>query len=829
VTATSGGDDGVTARRRVPTGTYRVQLTAEHGFAHLAAMAGHLARLGVSHAYLSPVLGAAPGSQHGYDVVDHSRVDDALGGEDGLRAAADALHAQGMGIILDVVPNHTAMTVPEHLNRVLWSVLRDGAASPYATWLDVDRVADRQLLLPVLGRRIDECLDDREITLDAAGGPDGEPVVRYADHVLPVRPGTEHLPLEELLDAQAYRLAYWRVADEELNYRRFFDIDTLVALRVEDPDVFAGTHEVVLRLLHDGVVDGLRIDHPDGLANPRGYLRRLAVSAGAEDAAPFVVVEKILEPGEELPADWPCAGTTGYDALAAIARLQVDPDGVPLLTAAFAELTGTTSTWPEASYQARCDVLRGPLVAEVDRLARLAHAVCQAELRLRDHSLRGLADALVELLAAMPVYRAYVVPGEPAPPETVVLLDEAAALAAARLPARTAEIMLLRDLALGRRGRSAEKDELCVRFQQTTGPTVAKGDEDTAAYRWFPLVGLADVGSRPDATGGPVADWHAFAQRRQATWPASMSATSTHDTKRSEDVRARLAVLSEVPDEWVLAVQGWRSQVGELAQDGGGPAEWLLWQTLVGAAPLDGDPLDEDRLTAYVVKAAREARVGTSWTRPDAAFEASLVEYARLALVDEAVRSGVAAVVERLHPGFVANSLGQRALQLVLPGVPDVYQGCESVSLRLVDPDNRVPPDVPALSARLDGALSTVPDPWTDLPAAKVRLTALGLRLRRAHPDWFDAAGSYDPLPGAGPAREHVVACLRAGRVACVVTRFALRLAADGGWRGTSVALPAGTWTDLLTGRDHVVAGGGAQVQQLLDDWPVALLVRDGG
>jgi (1->4)-alpha-D-glucan 1-alpha-D-glucosylmutase len=807
----------------VPTGTYRVQLTASHGFAALAEQAPYLARLGVSHAYLSPVLAAAPGSQHGYDVVDHGHVDPALGGEDGLRAAAEALHAHGIGIVVDVVPNHMAMTVPEHVNRVVWSVLRDGSASPYASWLDVDWAADRQLLMPVLGRRIDECLDAGEIVVDPTGGPDGEPVVRWADHVLPVRPGTEHLPLEALLDAQAYRLAYWRVADEELNYRRFFDVDTLVGLRVEDPDVFAETHAVVLRLVREGIVDGLRVDHPDGLADPRGYLDRLAAAATAGTSRPpWVVVEKILEGDEELPPDWSCAGTTGYEALAAVARLQVHPEGVRVLTAAFAELTGTQESFAQVSAVARHDVLRGSLVAEVDRLARVAHAVCQAELRLRDHSLRGLTEGLVELVAAMPVYRAYVVPGEPPPQSAVDLLAEAATAATKQRPDRAPEISLLRDLALGTRGRSADKDEFCVRFQQTTGATVAKGDEDTAGYRWFPLVGLAEVGCRPDDPGWTVAQWHAFATRRQATWPGALSALSTHDTKRSEDVRARLAALTEVPADWVLAVQAWRSHVGDL----GDPSlEWLLWQTVVGAWPVD-----ENRVTRYLVKAAREAKLRTSWTRPDEAFEASLAGYVRQVLDDEAVRSGVAATVQRLHPGFVANSLGQRLLQLVLPGVPDVYQGCEQVSLRLVDPDNRVPPDAGELAGVLDRGLADVPEPAADLDAAKARLTALGLRTRREHPEWFGETGSYAAVDVWGPAVEHVVACRRADRVVAVATRFALRLAADGGWRGTTVAVPAGRWVDVLTDSvfDVPARADGVEAEALLGDWPVALLVRDG-
>ncbi len=806
---------GPRAAATVPTGTYRVQLTPTHGFAELAAMCGHLDRLGVSHAYLSPVLAAAPGSQHGYDVVDHSRIDPELGGEAGLLAAATRLRERGLGIVLDVVPNHMAMTVPEHLNRVVWSVLRDGAASPHAAWLDVDWSADRPVLLPFLGRRIDECLDAGEIVLEGTGGPDGEPVVRYFEHVLPVRPGTEGLPLEELLAAQAYRLAFWRVADEELNYRRFFDVDTLVGLRVEDPAVFAATHSVVLRLLAEGIATGLRIDHPDGLADPRGYLTRLVAAA---PAGTWVVVEKILEEGEELPADWPCAGTTGYDALAAVGATFVDPEGAPVLTAAFAELAGADETWPEAADRARRDVLRGPLVAEVDRLAQVAHEVCQEELRLRDHSLRGLTEAVFELLAAVPVYRAYVVPGEPAPAGAVEVLEAAARVAAARLPERAAETVLLRDLALGRLGRGPRKDEFCVRFQQTTGPAMAKGVEDTAAYRWFPLTGLAEVGCRPDRFGAEPEHLHAFARRRLAARPDAMSALSTHDTKRSEDVRARLAAVSEVPAEWVAAVRGWRALAGEL---GDGRLGWLLWQTLVGAWPLDAG-----RLTTYLVKAAREARLRTSWTSPDHAFEDDLGAYVQRVLADETVTGSIAAMVQRLQPGFVANCLGQRAVQLGLPGVPDIYPGCESVSLRLTDPDNRSAPDVAELSAVLDRALARVPDPAADLPAAKARLTALGLRLRREHPDWFGADAGYEPVSADGPVAAHAVGFVRAGRVAVVATRLALRLAAGGGWGPTRVVLPEGRWTDLLTGTAHVPGGDGAVPAADLLTWPVALLVR---
>jgi (1->4)-alpha-D-glucan 1-alpha-D-glucosylmutase len=806
-----------------PTATYRFQLTPDNGFAALAARAGYLDRLGVSHAYVSPVLQAAPGSMHGYDVVDHGRIDEELGGEDGFRAAVAALQSDGLGLVVDVVPNHMAIPVPEHLNRMLWSVLRDGVESRYASWLDVDWSLERPILMPVLGRQLDECLESGEITVDLVGGPDGTPVVRYFDHVLPVRAGTQGLPIEDLLAAQHYRLAFWREADKELNYRRFFDIATLVGVRVEVPEVFNASHALLVRLVREGLVQGLRIDHPDGLADPRGYLRRLAeVTEGA-----WVVVEKILEPGEDLPADWPCAGTTGYDALRAVGGLFVDPAGEPVLTAAFAEHAGVTDGWAAVAEQSRRDVLAGSLAAEVDRLAFVAHEVCQDEERLRDHSLHGLTEAVVELLVAAPVYRAYVTPGEPAPQQAVDVLELAAARAVARRPDREPEILLLRDLALGRHGRSPRKDELCVRFQQTTGPAIAKGVEDTASYRWFPLTGLAEVGGAPDLFGvGPEA-FHAWAADRLAHWPATLNAMSTHDTKRSEDVRARLATLSEIPAEWVGTVRSWREAVGPLTTQHGqtdGVLEWLLWQTVVGAWPIDAD-----RLTGYLRKAAREARTHTSWTTPDQEYETRVGGYVRRVLEDPALLASISATVDRLQPGFAANVLGQRAVQLFTPGIPDIYQGCESVNLSLVDPDNRRPLDHAALDRALDGldALGALGGlaPGSDLATAKLALTAYGLRHRRAHPEHVDGAASYAPLVVAGEAAAHAVGFVRAGEVAVVATRLALGLAARGGWRGTTVGLPVGPWRDLLTGRTYD-SRRTVDTEQLLSSWPVALLVR---
>ena len=808
----------------VPTSTYRVQLTPDRGFAALADMAGYLGTLGVGDAYLSPILQATPGSTHGYDVVDHGHINYELGGTTEFDRAAEALRASGVGMVVDVVPNHMALPVPEHLNAAFWSVLRDGTDSPTATWFDIDWAMDQPIVLPVLGRRIAECLDEGEIVVERQGGPDGRPVVRYFDHVFPVRPGTEDLELEELLDRQHYQLAFWRTADDELNYRRFFDVDTLLGFRVEEPEVFDASHSRIVGLVRDGTVSGLRIDHPDGLADPRAYLRQLeAATHGA-----WVVVEKILEGDEDLPSDWLCAGTTGYEALQRIGGLFVDPAGEPTLVAAFAEqgLPGEPATlpWEEVAEQSRRLAIDRMLSPEVDRLAGLAYEVCMAEVRLRDFSRRGLFEALVEMLVAIPVYRAYVVPGEDPPATSVEILETTAERATERLPTRAAEIELVRDLALMRRGRGPLQDDFCQRFQQTSGPAVAKGLEDTAFYRWFPLAALNEVGGEPDRFGVNPEQFHVWAQARQVRWPHSLTTLSTHDTKRSEDVRARLAVLSEVPDLWLDTLARLRERAGLLTTPDGDPdgaTDWLLWQTVVGAWPID-----VDRVSAYLLKATREAKLHTSWRIQDPAYEEQLAAAVRERLADPAVVGIIRDVVTTLQPGFVANVLGQRAIQLLAPGVPDVYQGCETVSLRLVDPDNRVPPTAEVLEGLLMAALSGVPDPQGDLDAAKMRLTALGLHLRRDHPDLVGGEGGYEPLSVDGPLAEHAVGFVRGDGLAVTATRFAMRLAASGGWdESTSVRLTEGAWRNVLTGREHV-GGQDVPLAELHATWPVALLER---
>jgi (1->4)-alpha-D-glucan 1-alpha-D-glucosylmutase len=813
-----------------PVSTYRLQLTAGFGFAAVADQADYLASLGVSHVYLSPILQAAPGSTHGYDVVDHSLVSADLGGEEGFRAMAGRLRSAGLGIVVDIVPNHMAIPVPESLNRQLWSVLREGRESPYAHWFDVDWTAhDGRMLLPVLARPSAELVGQGrdELAHDELVCRDG--LLRYHDHVFPLREGTTGLPLPELLAAQHYQLASWRDASAQLNWRRFFDITTLIALRAEDPRVFDATHEVIVRLVREGLIDGLRVDHPDGLSDPREYLRRLAeVVKGDQEEGErkrergglWVVAEKILTGPEELPADWVCAGTTGYDTLALVDGLFLDPGGEDSLTRTYARLIGEGREFEEVERDAKRELATGTFAAELSRLIRLLSAD-----RLPGDRLPGeeadLRAVLTELAACLRVYRAYAVPGEQPPASSVRALAAAAGEAAERLPGRlhrTLDAVVDAALHVGPdAGSGAGNPEFGIRFQQFTAPVHAKGVEDTAFYRWSRLVSLNEVGSDPGHFGVSIAEFHDVAARLARDWPATMTTLSTHDTKRAEDVRARLAVLAEIPGTWADTVSRWHRLMPASVIDP--DTEYLLWQTLVGAWPLSAEQLSE-----YLTKAMREAKTRTSWTDPDTGYEAAALTFAEAARTTIPVGDFVAAIA----PDARVNSLGAKLVQLTMPGVPDIYQGCELASYALVDPDNRRPVDFGRRRELLAGL--TVP---SGLDGEKLLVTSRALRLRRDHPEWF--AGCYEPLEVSGPAREYALPFSRGGHVVTVAVRSPAALRRRGGWADTALHLdggPAGTsagtsaWTDVLTGARY----GGARVAlaELTRRLPVALLVREG-
>ena len=823
----------------VPLSTYRFQVQPAFTFDDAAAQAAYVGRLGVSHAYLSPVLAPAKGSEHGYDVVDHSHLNPEAGGREGFDRLVDALHAAELGAVADVVPNHMAVPTPASDNAQLWSVLKEGPRSPFARWFDVDwSVPDRALLMAVLGGRIGQVLAAGELSLDTltVAGTE-EPVLRYYDHVFPVRPGTQDLPMAELVDRQWYRLAHWRVADEELNYRRFFDVDTLAAIRVEDPEVFDASHELLLSLVRSGALQGLRIDHPDGLADPRGYLRRLAEvtrsaiadggtgGPGADGASAWVVVEKILEGEELLPTDWQCAGTTGYDALQRLGGLFLDPAGAEPLSGQYAAVTGETRTFAAIVDEAKREIVENGLYAEVHRLVELLAGICHDDVDLRDHTRRGLHECVVELLVAVEQYRAYVVPGEEAPQASVEVLQEAAAVARGQLAAERHDTLdVVVDLALGRhRGSDPRVAEFVVRFQQTCGPVMAKGIEDTAFYRWFRLSSLNEVGGDPTRFGTSPEEFHSFAGRLARDWPATMTTLSTHDTKRSEDVRAVLSTLSERGEEFAGVLGRWRELAGDhRAAELDARTELLVWQTVLGT--WDEGPIAVDRLLGYLQKATREAKDHTTWTAPDEAYENAVERFARGVVSDRAIVEAVGAFAAEIAPAARVAVLGQKFVQLMMPGVPDVYQGTEVVDLSLVDPDNRRAVDYADRDRRLV-ALDAGSAPG-DLDDEKLLVVSRSLRARRDLPQVFVGPDAgYSPVPtSTGNALAFARGAVGDPAAIAVTTRLPVSLERNGGWGDHSLTLPDGQWRDAFTGRSF--AGGATRLADVLADLPVALLLR---
>lgn len=779
---------------RRPLSTYRLQIRKGFTLDDAAGVSEYLADLGASWAYLSPLLAAVPGSDHGYDVVDHSRVDDDRGGPEGLARFAAAARAAGLGILVDIVPNHVGVAVPR-ANPWWWDLLRLGRSSRHAVAFDVDRrVAEGRVRLPILGSSPAEVLAAGEIVVDTTptdDAPDG--TLSYFDHVLPLAPGTAPLAedLPALLDAQHYELRFWEDQNTDLDYRRFFAVSELAGIRVELPDVFAESHHEIARWITDGLADGLRVDHPDGLADPGGYLERLADATGGA----YTLVEKILEPGEELPSWWRTDGTTGYDALGEIDRVLVDAEGVAALDDLDARLRGETGlpaaeSWADLIVTTKRMVADELLQSEVRRLVRaLPFGVVDAE------------DALTEIIASFPVYRSYL----PAGREHLRHAVDDATRRRPDLAEAIAELApLLLDATL----------EVAERFPQVTGAVMAKGVEDTAFYRFTRLGTLTEVGGDPSIGAISVEAFHAAQRSRLASWPHSMTTLSTHDTKRSEDVRARLSVLAEVPELWSETL----AELRTIASTGHGPLDALLWQAAVGAWPIS-----TERLTAYGLKAAREAAEGTGWQHPDAGFEKSVIGIAEAA--NGPARTLIEGFVNEIVAPGRSNSLSAKLLQLSAPGVPDVYQGTELWDHSLVDPDNRRPVDFAARAALLrrldeDAARGDLP-PIDDTGLAKMLVTSRTLRLRRDHSELFDG---YRPGMAAGEAADHAVAMDRGG-VLAVATRLPVGLQRRGGWGDTLLMrrdLPA---VDALTGRR--IAGGPIRLADLLDTYPVALLVEE--
>ena len=948
----------------IPRATYRLQFNRQFTLDDARAMVPYLDALGISHVYASPLLCARPGSLHGYDIVDHSRLNPEVGTLEDLKDLIRELRRRGMGLILDIVPNH--MGVHGQDNPWWQDVLRHGPASRYADHFDIDWSGLGRLLLPILGDHYGRILENGELTLDVDAKA-GDLAVGYYEHRFPLDPATwpailepclatvtqargttdsvvselrslitatANLPdrnltdpatrhqrhqqsdqirhrlsvllrenpgvrgtldevigsfngtpgrpdtfdaLHGLLEKQTYRPAYWRVAADEINYRRFFDINDLAGLRVEQRDVFLDTHSLILELAAIPGVDGLRIDHPDGLFDPRSYLRRLEAAVlrcrkrspdlDQPPRRPFLAVEKILGEDEILPADWPVAGTTGYDFLVDVERHLVDPDGLERIRGIYRGFTGRETRPAALLHDCRRLVIRQLLSGELSSLAREIKAIAEADRRTRDFTLNGLRDALTTFVACFPVYRSYM-DASGAHPEDRRFVD-AAALDAKRLsPAADAGIFdFIRSILLvsPEDDSDGHKRRFTMRFQQYTGPVMAKALEDTSLYLHHPLASLNEVGAPVGAGALSPADFQKRNLQRRRNWPHAMLASSTHDNKRSEDVRSRISILSEIPGEWESAITRWREinhPAKSLVDEGIAPCandEYLLYQTLVGTWPLE--PLGKaalqtyrERIQAYMVKALREGKRHSSWINPNEAYEAAMSGFIHHLLSptgDNRFLADFLPFQRRVARFGLYKSLARILLKHTAPGFPDTYQGNEAWDFSLVDPDNRHPVNfehLRGLLAELEAESESAQEQQhlaRELaenpadPRTKLFLTRQLLACRREHPDLF-REGDYRPLSVTGPRAEQVTAfahCLGDAAVIAIAPRYpALAIGGSDGpptgadvWQDTGLEIPRGwdgPWTNLVTREPLQAEGGVVPLTRALADFPVALLKR---
>jgi (1->4)-alpha-D-glucan 1-alpha-D-glucosylmutase len=868
------------------TATYRLQMNAGFTLAQACDRVDYFAALGVSHLYLSPILAARKGSLHGYDVIDPARVNPELGTESDLRVLSRELHARGMGLIVDIVPNHMGIG-PE--NAYWDDVLTHGDRSRYARWFDIawapHNGRHRQLVLPVLGAELDEVLKRGELSITLVEGE--TPRVAYFAHSFPLDPAS--LPPElqlaqvdpeeaaeladayagptgrdrfrALLDAQHYQLVFWRRGQTEINYRRFFDVDDLAALRVDDPAVFDETHELILRLVRDGVIDGLRVDHIDGLLDPAAYLARLRA---AVPPATLLFVEKILSPDERLPREWPVHGTTGYEFLNDLGDLFIEPTGFAEVETAYRRLRRLGDThFADAARAGKRKILSASLQADLGRLVMLLAPMARA--RGARWTTEVLTNALVEFIVALPVYRTYI-----AADGNVSATDRAVTETAVREAQAVSPdpivVGFIGDVVLGADTSIQAPARLAFvhRLQQLTGPATAKGIEDTALYLYIPLVSRNEVGGAPDRPlDDAVARLHEANQRRAEAWPLALLATNTHDTKRSADIRDRLAVISEIPHEWDRSIRRWRrlnakhrrTIKGRLAPDTN--AEYLVYQTLIALwpPPRAGRRIDDlpdrawrdaarDRVVAYMLKAARETKLRTSWIDPDVPYENALTHFVAALLEpsdDAPFLTDVARFAARIATAGAANALARVAIHLTAPGTPDLYQGDELWNFSLVDPDNRRPVDYDARAAML-ATLADLEQRIVDSELAelfddrvKLLLTHRLLHARRTHAQLF-AAGAYRPLTVRGARARHVVAFARSferHHAITIVPRFVasqLPATARDWWADTAIELPH----DLVTvdWRSPILSGEAQPathtllLAKTLEKLPVAVLLN---
>ena len=865
---------GVSAdcKRTIPVSTYRVQLSDRFTLDDLAAQVPYLARLGVSHVYLSPIYAARPGSPHGYDIVDYGCIDRVLGGQAGWRRLTEALRVHDMGIVLDVVPNHMAAD-PEH--NALWrEVLRNGRSSPAARFFDIDwrpltgLVRDK-VLLPILEEPYGQALMKGAVQVER--GPD-EYRIRCGALPIPLAPSTletlvgsqsvedavaeinrnPHL-LHQLLEQQHYRLAYWRPASDEINYRRFFGINELIATHAEDPDVFTRSHELIRKLAAEDVVHGVRVDHVDGLLDPLGYLKQLRSELETvSPASPWLVVEKVLDPSERLGPQWPVDGTTGYDALDALNRLFVSGRGVRILRRFFQRLVEESVPFREEAHRCKRLMMRAALLSGVTILAHELKRVADSSWTTRDISLNALHEALVEFIAAMPVYRTYLGTGEDREAERQIVI-ESLDLAERRHPAMdSSAFAFLRSLLLGElvddAALAARRALLVKRLQQYTSGVHAKGVEDTAFFRDNTLLALNEVGGNPADPSLTIREFHQFNEQRAKNWPHSMTATSTHDTKLSEDARVRIATISVFAHEWVIAVRRWiamNTPYRQASRRGSYPDirdEYRFYQALVGMwnsenVDVDGGVREGlvERLVGYMRKSVREAQLFTSWIRPNLDYEDGLESFVRRVLVDDGAaefRRLVAEFARLIEPVSRCHAISQLVLKCFMPGVPDFYQGCEDWQFALTDPDNRRPVDFARASGRLAHTFQQSASAAS--LDVKLQMTTSLLQFRADHEQVFREA-SYRPLRVRGTRAALVVAFERRGpesRVVVVVPRLTDRSAVNAApldaafWGDTQLRLPGsgGRWSDALTAEELALDCGWCRVATVMTTRPWAVL-----
>lgn len=875
--------------------TYRLQMHSGFTLDGAAAILPYLCDLGISHCYCSPILQAAKGSTHGYDVLDHTRVNQELGGEEAFHRLAESLRSHQLGMLLDIVPNHMAIGGRESV--WWWDVLENGQASRYAPYFDVEWLPPESklhhmVMVPILSDHYGRVLDKGEIRVVRHGGSF---TIQYHDHALPIAPRSielilkqaaevtasdrlaffadalEQLPsstttdwvslrrrhrdkgilldllarflhedetaassvdksierlnqdtsaLHALLERQNYRLAFWRTASQDLGYRRFFDINTLVGLRTEDERVFADIHRRLFEwLAPHGPVDGVRVDHPDGLRDPQQYLDRLhaRVSSG------WIVVEKILQGEEQLPRSWPVSGTTGYDFMNIVLGLFIDPGSEAALTQFYGEFSGETRTFAELLREKKDHVLRQVLGSDLNILTSMLWEICERHPHHRDYTRHELHEAIREYLIEFPVYRAYVRPqtGEVSEHDQHFVTQAFEHVTARRAELGQDLLLFLRDLLLLKITGEREGD-FVTRFQQVTGPVMAKGAEDTAFYCYHRFIALNEVGGDPGRFGTTVDHFHQWCEQMHRYWPKTMLGTSTHDTKRSEDVRARLAALSEIPTRWTTQVVQWSQHTvkhwGEWPPDRN--FEYFFFQTLVGAWPLE-----HKRALAYAEKVIREAKLHTSWTSPQEDYEQAIRIYVSKLYEDPKFIDELTQFASELEPHGQVTSLSQTLLKLTAPGIPDFYQGNELWNLSLVDPDNRRPVDYDLRTRLLhDIEKLSADEIWQRRTEGLPKLWVIrqGLRLRRDRPEVFGSHGDYLPLYAEGDKAARVVSFLRGGEVVVIAPRLFCHLGSA--WGNTTIMLPEGRWHQELDGRSF--DGGPCCLQELLCSFPVALLSR---